>query len=526
MAAQTLVEGGRRVLMLDVGHRDPRGYESLVPDRPFQEIRRSDPRQHRYFLGDDLEGVPLGRLRAGSTITTPRRYVLDLVRELTPSLDDELQKVESLAYGGLGAAWGLLCFTYSPAELVAAGLDPAEMAAAYRRVAARVGLAGERDDAAPYTLGPIDAPLPALELDEAARATLAAYRSRRGALNARHLFVGKPLLALLTQDLDGRRATRYHDMDYWSGHGASAYRPAVTIDRLRRHERFEHRDGALVTSFARAGAGVSVRFLDLRTRQPDEVAAGSLVLAAGALGTARIVLRSVYPDPDARPPVPVLSDPYAYVLCARLGLFGRNVRDARHSVTQLVMAYDPHGDGGHVPVAAFTSYRTMLLFRLVKETPLARADARALLQWMQTGLMVVGIHHPNGPAPERRSLALVRHDTGPTGDALRARFSLDADEERRVEADRRTMLWGLRRLGAIPLRIADLGYGSSIHYAGTLPFGEPGRHGTAADGRLNGWDSVWIADASPIRSLPAKGPTLTLMARADAVARRALATSA
>ena len=62
LAAAKLVDGGVRVLMLDVGHDDP-DTRSLVPDRPFPEIRRSDPDQRRYFLGDGLEGVPSGDVR-------------------------------------------------------------------------------------------------------------------------------------------------------------------------------------------------------------------------------------------------------------------------------------------------------------------------------------------------------------------------------------------------------------------------------------------------------------------------------
>ena len=56
-AAYPLVEAGRSVVMLDVGKRDEK-YAALIPDQSFAEIRRTDPQQHRYFLGDDFEGVP------------------------------------------------------------------------------------------------------------------------------------------------------------------------------------------------------------------------------------------------------------------------------------------------------------------------------------------------------------------------------------------------------------------------------------------------------------------------------------
>ena len=43
-AAQTLVESGAKVLMLDVGNRDSK-YAKLIPDRDFLSIRKSDETQ-------------------------------------------------------------------------------------------------------------------------------------------------------------------------------------------------------------------------------------------------------------------------------------------------------------------------------------------------------------------------------------------------------------------------------------------------------------------------------------------------
>ena len=73
-AAQTLVERGRRVLMLDVGVRETR-YAPLVPASDFVTVRESDPEQHRYFLGDRFEGIPWGA--AAHTLTPPRQHLIE-----------------------------------------------------------------------------------------------------------------------------------------------------------------------------------------------------------------------------------------------------------------------------------------------------------------------------------------------------------------------------------------------------------------------------------------------------------------
>ena len=74
-AASRLVEAGLRVLLLDFGNRDER-YAPLIPRRPFSDIRRSDPAQHRYLLGDRFEGIPFGPVRVGAQLTPPRMHIL------------------------------------------------------------------------------------------------------------------------------------------------------------------------------------------------------------------------------------------------------------------------------------------------------------------------------------------------------------------------------------------------------------------------------------------------------------------
>ena len=55
-AAHTAVAHGAKVALVDVGHVDDT-YAGTVPDRPFSEVRRYDPAQSRFFLGEHLEGA-------------------------------------------------------------------------------------------------------------------------------------------------------------------------------------------------------------------------------------------------------------------------------------------------------------------------------------------------------------------------------------------------------------------------------------------------------------------------------------
>ena len=121
MAAQSLVEAGVDVGMVDVGFRDTY-YDNKIPYGDFVSIRKSDPNQHAYFLGKHFEGIPFGKIKTGAQLTPPRNFVIQEVNKWLPIESTNFLPMESLAYGGLGGAWGLACFVYSGPEIKSVGL--------------------------------------------------------------------------------------------------------------------------------------------------------------------------------------------------------------------------------------------------------------------------------------------------------------------------------------------------------------------------------------------------------------------
>src|SRR6476659_9068426 len=104
-AAYPLVEAGLAVRILDVGNRDTT-YASAIPEAPFSELRRTDPEQHRYFLGERFEGIRFDRMGMGAQLTPPRQYVCKDTERLQPIESSTFHPLQSLAEGGLGGAWG------------------------------------------------------------------------------------------------------------------------------------------------------------------------------------------------------------------------------------------------------------------------------------------------------------------------------------------------------------------------------------------------------------------------------------
>lgn len=518
MAAETLIDGGAAVTMLDVGRTDTT-YSSLIPDSDFITIRRTDPDQHRYMLGDAFEGIPSATMTTGAQMTPPRRFATELVDRYLPVQSDTFEPLESLGYGGLGAAWGAGCCVYSNSELREAGLDPDQMATAYQIVADRMGICGSDDDASPYTAARLKGVLPSPELDETSSRLYRAYLKRREKLSGRGIYVGRPSLALLTEDRGERKSFAYRDMDFYSDRDLSVYRPWITVDQLKKSPRFRYVDRSLVLRFEEHADDISVETMDVETGDRRVHRARRLVLAAGALGTARIVLRSLG-EPERT--LPLLCNPYTYVPCIQPTMVGKGLSPRKLGLAQLSIFHDPDGTNSDVTMGSIYTYRSLMLFRILPEVPLDYVDARIFMRYVLPAITIVGIHHPERPGP-RRSLRLEPFSGSPTGDRLQAEYVLTQQELRRIAERERVLIGALRALGSWKIKSIRPPIGASIHYAGTLPFAADGRpFSLREDGRLAGTQKVSVADGSGFRYLPAKGLTLSLMANAHLVAKAAL----
>lgn len=513
-AARVCVDRGLDVHMLDVGHDDTT-YRPIVPDQPFSVIRRTDPAQHRYFLGDRLEGLPEGSVRVGAQLTPPRQFIVEKSDEQLPYESRDFFPMQSLALGGLGAGWGAQTLTYSDEELRRAGLPPDDLRRHYPRVVEVVGVsAATDDDIAPDTLEGIGSPQPPLDLDSGATRLLEAYRRIAPRLHASGFRMGRTPLAVLSRDLADRRANPYHDMDFWSESRRSIFRPRYLVESLRSEPGFRYTPDRLVTRFESAeGGAVRVTAWNVRTGSWERFEAHRLFLGAGAINSARIVLRSAK-SPRA---VPILCNRYAYVPTVQWRMLGRAADDRRHSLSQLCAVWDPQRCCDSAITCHFYGYRSLLLFKLVKEMPLPPWAGLRVARLLVNSLMIVGIHHPDAAEGEK-SLRLVS-DAPPTG---KLAITYEDTPERRSAQDRmeRRLLKILRRLGCLPTCRIDPGKASSIHYAGTLPVVPPegGDGWTRIDGRLVDFPNVFVGDSSAWRFLPSKGPTLTIMANAMRVA--------
>jgi len=71
-------------------------------------------------------------------------------------------------------------------------------------------------------------------------------------------------------------------------------------------------------------------------------------------------------------PVPVLSNAYTYLPCLNVAMLGRPAENRRHSLAQLCGVFSDPSRPTDKIVLSFFSYRSLLMYKLVKGNAVAR----------------------------------------------------------------------------------------------------------------------------------------------------------
>jgi choline dehydrogenase-like flavoprotein len=220
--------------------------------------------------------------------------------------------------------------------------------------------------------------------------------------------------------------------------------------------------------------------------------------------------------------LPLLCNPYTYLPCINFKMLGVPLDRNKTSMAQAVMFYDETKRHDDVVSVALYTYRSLLIYKLLKEAPLNFANTLKLMQYLQSAFVIAGIHHPDEHT-ENKYIQLIDEQSSFTGDKLKANYEQTKEEVKKISLKEKEIKWALRKLSCYPLKKINPGFGSSIHYAGTIPFDNKTYLSSLnPNGQLKGINNVFVADSSGFKYLPAKGITFTLMANAYNVALEAL----
>jgi len=300
------------------------------------------------------------------------------------------------------------------------------------------------------------------------------------------------------------------------------YSASQTFDRLIRTGRITYYSGLLAVRVAQRGEGeVVVTALELGAKQRRDFTADRVFLAAGAIGTTRLVLGSLqqYKRPVA------LRESAQFVVPS---LSRRPTSDPRrlHTFTlnQFNLLVDTQGDGVELSQIHYYPYNPTFLASLpglLRDRPTSRSTSALLRRisvglgylpsWNSPRLEVTANPGPEGALPE---LTVAQKHTVRASPMLRLVLTT------LVRAAPHLDLWPI-----LPKVSVSQG-GKSYHFGGSFPHSDDPANAAplASDrfGRLPQWDRVHLVDASVFPTVPATTFTLTVMANAHRIANESL----
>lgn len=508
-AALQLAEMGLRPLMLDVG-LTPNGTGPRAAGNLYDWRKAHD--SFDLHIGADFRGVT--DLLTGETgiakLNAPNAaYVVRDAERLAPIDATGFAPVQSFSFGGLANAWGAGLYRFTDADLAGFPLRAVDLAPYTDALTREIGISGADDDLTPYFGDPAGL-LPPLALSYNVGRVLDGYRRRRGALNAQGVFMGRPRVGALPEPYDGRPAVDYSNTEFWQDQ-PYLYTPALTLRKLIAAGRLDYRGGLLVERWSEAADGVTVHARALDNGAGVAFQGAALLLAAGAIGTARLALRSAA---DETTRLPLLENPAVQIPFVLPASIGRALDRRCFGLVQLNLIWEAEAYGCRTQ-GSLLEITSPMRAEFFGRFPLAARANLTLVKYMLPAMLVMQLYFPASVQPPARLWLQ-------PGGRLRIEGHPNAIELRKLGR----LLAALRRLGlwTHPMLIYKPKTGHAIHYAGTLPMrATPGRYECDPQGRLAGTQRIYVADSAGFSDLSAKNMGLGMMANAMRVAAAAAA---
>ncbi len=518
--AQSLLERGHRVTMVDGGKRGP---DPVHPDATYTQLkeRLDDPARH--LLGDDFSGVVLPDAGEEYYGVPPEKgFIFEHPDGFAPRAHG-FSPLFSFAQGGLAEAWTAGCYPLNAGEIADFPFDHAALQRGYEIVARRIGVTGEDDDLARFM--PLhDGLLPPLRLDRHSEQLMNRYAKKRTWLNGRlRCYLGRTRVATLSRDLGERKGCDYLGRCLWGCPIGALYTPSWTLRECRRHPNFDYAGGLLASHFV---VGPGGRATELVTRsitgtEERRFPVETLALAAGTLCSSGIVLESLRRDGAGEVTLGGLMDNrQVLVPFINRRMIGRAFDDRSYQYHLIGLGIEGDDPRDYVH-GQITTLKTAMMHPVVQNLPFDLGTATQIGRATHAALGVVNVNF-NDHRRSQNTIGLSGVDGGRSD--LVVRYAPATGEPERLGRTLKTVARGLRKLGCwvVPGMSHVRPMGASVHYAGTLPMCERGGAWTTdPQGRSRDLSNVFLVDGCGFPFLPAKNITFTLMANAVRVAESA-----
>ncbi len=508
-AAFPLVQAGIRVVMLDAGMTG----EPAGPELPgsLRELRQS-PEQWKTIVGQKFErfnspvSLPSPKFRSPAHSYVFRDYLQRYAVET-----DHFAVAGSLAKGGLSNAWGAGVSMFDDWDLKNSPVSAQDLQPSYRRISKRIGISGSNEDDLSETHGHDDSLMPPIELSATPKVLYRRYRAHRSYALSRGLRLGRARNVVLTQALAGRHGCVSCGRCLWGCAEQAIWSAAHDVEVLKTHPAFSYRGGFFVRRLVRREAGYDVVAESLDTRQTARFSAKRVIVACGAIGSAKLLLDAL----GWHGSVPLQSTPaVAFALLVSRWRWAALADGRTSALSQLTFRIDDAGlEDGYASGHLFPA-DTLPASDCIAHLPFSYPQSRKLLRLMQPS-MVVGNCWLSGRY-SRHTLRVQTQDG-----TLRLQGAYDQAVVEGAARIRKRLGAALWRYGVflLPGSFRLVPPGADVHYGGTVPMrASPRPHEADPRGEVAGLPGVHVVDGAALTSVAAKPLTFTIMANADRIA--------
>jgi len=506
-AALGFVKNGIVPTIIDVGNRMPEGHQA---EGNLYDYRKEND-LFDLMIGPELKG--LSNIIDGTTLSpkliTPfNHYVISGADSLSPVRAENFCAVRSFASGGLAAAWGAGLYRYNRRELEHLPIGPDSLDPYYDLLSKEIGITGCNDDLAPF-FGTDTTLMPKFRLSAKASHVYRNYEKKKGKLNRDGIYIGYPRLGVLTRNHKGRNKCDYSNFETWLPDIPWVYNPALTLDELIRKNKINYIDRILVDSWSRRNGRIVIEGNHIDSRAPFSIEAETLVIAAGTINTAKLVLRS---KQDTKTRLPILDNPLLQVPLIFPSFLGSPLDRSAFGMTNLNLIYSSP-DGGEIlqgSIIELTSPPRSVFF---ENFPVSTGLNLRMIKLVSPAVMAMFLYYPSSDG-----------DAGAVRLTSNHELEITQHDYRTDKKPLKKITRSLSAMGAWthPLLVKQSKPGYAIHYAGTLPMKEipASEYETAPDGELFREPGIYIADGSSFSGISSKNLSFTLMANAMRIADR------
>lgn len=399
-------------------------------------------------------------------------YVFNKTYQLL-RIKSEIEIIQSLAKGGLSEIWHGISDFFSKEELQRTGLPAVEILKEYEEVAQRVKLTTQA-----------------------------------------HLDLHSILLLESTKSKTNLESAVYRAPLVFK------HRTSSFVEDFKKYKNFTYIPNQVVTTVRERAKHVKIQSFSIDTLKESTISSRYVILAAGSINTTRILLRSL--NLFNYKTTFLTKEQYITVCFHPKILFKKNKQISsshkKNRLGQVVMSSNETKQGLGAFFIQFYRFNPAAIHKALKYIPLPKYIALPFLSILIPSIMIADIRFP---AFESKKKFLVLRKEKNKKDVLEISFKQSREE-----------LWGHKdKLSEIAKQLGSLGLFrfkimngiTAPHYAGGVPFTAiPGKLSTDRNGKLHQANRIYVADSSTWRALPAKPPTLTIMANAARVGKNVL----